>query len=78
MKIGDLVKINARPNDQLFLEEEGVHYKQHKPDLGVGIILEILNRGYARKNASALVFWSKLDKTIFHAEPELEIINENR
>ena len=76
MQIGDMVKINL--GDYTVLEEEGVHYKRNEVDHGVGIILEVLNQGYARKNASALVFWSKLGKTSFHVEPALEVINETR
>ena len=48
-------------------------------DLGVGIIIEVLNGGYARKNASALVYWSKIEATSFHAEPALrKVKNETR
>jgi hypothetical protein len=48
-------------------------------DLGVGIVIEVLNGGYARKNASALVYWSKIEATSFHAEPALrKMKNENR
>ena len=77
MQVGDLVKISVRPIDRRIIAEEGVHYKHNNLELGVGIVLEVLNQGYARKNASALVFWSKLDKTSFHAEPALEVINES-
>ena len=48
-------------------------------DLGVGVVIEVLNGGYARKNASALVYWSKIEATSFHAEPALrKMKNENR
>ena len=65
MQIGDLVTLEYCEVDQV--------------DLGVGLVLEVLNSGYARKNASALVYWSKLETTSFHAEPTLtEVINETR
>lgn len=78
MKIGDLVTIDAAVGGIPGVDLSGAHFKQHVPEYGVGIILEVLNRGYARKNASALVFWSSLNKTSFHAEPQLRILNENR
>ena len=40
-------------------------------NLGVGLVIEVLNNGYARKNASALVYWSNLETTSFHLAPSL-------
>jgi len=42
--------------------------------VGLGIILEVLNGGYARKNASALVYWSQLECARHHVEPDLKIV----
>ena len=67
MKVGDMVTQWPCDSDQM--------------DLGVGVIIEVLNGGYARKNASALVYWSKIEATSFHAEPALmkmEDANETR
>ncbi len=65
MKIGDMV--TQWPCDS------------EKMDLGVGVVIEVLNGGYARKNASALVYWSKIEATSFHAEPALrKVKNETR
>ena len=45
-------------------------------DLGVGVILEVLNGGYARKNASVLVYWSSIDTTSFHVAPSMRKIQK--
>ena len=42
--------------------------------VGVGIVLEVLNGGYARKNASALVYWSQLECARHHAVPDLKVL----
>jgi len=57
IKIGDLVTLEYPEVDQV--------------DLGVGLVLEVLTGGYARKNPSALVYWSNLETTSFHTEPSL-------
>ena len=57
MKVGDMVTQWPQEVEEM--------------DLGVGIVLEVLNGGYARKNASALVYWTKIEATSFHAEPSL-------
>ena len=42
--------------------------------VGVGIVLEVLNGGYARKYASALVYWSQLECARHHAAPDLVVL----
>lgn len=44
---------------------------------GVGIVVEVLNQGYARKNASALVYWSGTQDTTYHAEPALIVMGDD-
>ena len=50
------------------------HTRQHA---GIGIVVEVLNQGYARKNASALVYWSDTRDTTYHVEPALVIMGNN-
>ena len=45
-------------------------------DLGIGLVIEVLNGGYARKNASALIYWSKLEATSFHVTPSLRKVKK--
>lgn len=62
MKIGDMVTQWPSESEQM--------------DLGVGVVIEVLNGGYARKNASALVYWSTIEATSFHAGPALRKMND--
>ena len=38
------------------------------PEFGIGIVLEVLDAGIARKNTSALVLWSNVNKASYHTE----------
>lgn len=58
MRQGDIVLLNNESADAV----------------GVGIVLEVLNAGYARKNASAVVYWSQLGYTRILAAPDLVVI----
>lgn len=52
------------------------NHEVEQMDLGIGLVVEVLNGGYARKSPSALVYWSKIDATSFHAEPALRKVKD--
>ena len=72
MKVGDLVRLRGYEHlkTQAHFRNRSVDYYE-----GVGMVLEVLNSGYARKHPSALVYWPKVEATAHHASPSLEIVS---